>query len=380
MIWMRNLAAFTILVFLGFPPNASADEVAAPIALPIPAVATPTEATSSSRADRDSLREVRRNRKREDARLAGTAWSLSSPTQEKERTRTRKFRRPLAPYPPGVHWTDRPFIGLGTHIPRSGDTQFECEVVSYARSSRSALVRHSRWTGDTTGFGFPTFEEWSTRDRLRSESLNGLSHSWNWSLTSRLALALQSPGYIANSVRDLDSGAWSRNSSYSGLNGVQLKMRTSGSDTSATSQAIGVSFTRSGGYNFFDFSAVQVFPLGRATSGRLAATLETSSFESKPYLLDAGITRRVSPRWWSFAEYTAIRDIHDATTSVGLVSIGAARALGSRFMLDTGLRIGTTRQAADAQFFLGCSIRCGRSPRPPAPRAAMCYGAGICAL
>ena len=262
---------------------------------------------------------------------------------------------------------------MGTHVPRRGGVEIESEAISYARSTRFERALLSRWTPDTTGYGFPHYIYSYGPERFRRESVRAAVQQWSIGLASRVALVLVADGYASNRLTASQRDDNSMVEDWHYLNAVRLKLRPWGSDSSAWSNAIAVETGGRDDYAIVGGSLAQTFPLGRRAKGRFAASIEGVSevgaiyspdfsgdrrtFDSVP--IDAGlaIEHRWSPVLWLFADYTLHRDQYFPEVAVDVISLGAARGLGSRAMLDAGARFGTTRQSPDVQGYLGFSLR-----------------------
>jgi hypothetical protein len=333
------------------------------------------DAAGPSGAARDSMGTGRRRTPRDRKPLPSGWYSLTDATPEQMSGQGPEQKRRPPPYPKGLHWPDRPLLGVGTHVPRGGHVEMESEAVSYTRTTRTERSWQYRWTTDTTGYGFPHYVYFYGPERFRRETARAAVQQYSIGISSRVALMFAGDGYINDRLTASQRYGDSHVEGWHVLNAVKLKVRAWGSDSSRWSQAIAVESAVRDDYGIIGCSFAQDFPLGRRTMGRLAAGIEGASLFQREYVLlygrsghrptfdstplDAGlaIEHRFTPVLWGFAECTLHRDLSFPEVAADLVSVGAARAFGDHFMLDAGARFGTTRQAPDVQGFLGFSLR-----------------------
>ena len=366
----------SLLLFAG--AACACDSARASIAQPPdPAAVTRDAAGPPAMAARDSMRAGRGRTPRDRKPLPSGWYSLTEaqPGQTSDPWPEQKRRPP--PYPKGLHWPDRPLLGMGTHVPRGSHLEIESEVVSYTRTTRTERVLLSqRWTYDTTGYGYPHVVNSYGPERFRRETFRASVQQWSIGMSSRVAIVVAGDGYSHDRLTTSRHVDESQVEVWHALNALKLKVLPWGSDSSRWSHAIALGGAVRGDYWIIGYSFAQDFPLGRRTKGRLAAGIEGASifgreytllygrssrprsrFDSTPFDAGVAIEHRFTPELWGFAEYTQHRDFSFPEVATGLVSVGAARGLGVHVMLDAGARFGTTRQTPDVQGFLGFSLR-----------------------
>ncbi len=366
-------ALFT--VFLPFAGIASAyGATPAPAASAQDSTALAPEGLASPlKAPGDSTKSRPPKKTRHRDALAGSAWSIVD-----DGLATDRPRRTRPPYPKGLHWPDRPLAGIGTHIPGRGQVELESEAISYARSTRTESSLFSRWTTDTTGYGFPHYVYSYGPERFRREIVRAAVQQISIGISSHVAVVLASDGYTNNRltaeqvINDSQAVAWHK------LNAIKLKIRPWGSDSIGWSHAFALELAGRDEYAIVGYSFAQDIPLGRLTKGILSASVEGAhypgrryyansypyggppnepAFDFEPFDLSLSVEHRWTPALWSFTEWSLHRDLVLPEVSTGLVSVGAATSLGTHFMLDAGARLGTTRQSLDVQGFFGFSLR-----------------------
>lgn len=287
-------------------------------------------------------------------------------------------RRKHPPYSKGLHWPDRPLSGIGTHIPGRGQVELESEAISYARSTRTEPSWFSRWTTDTTGYGFPHYVNTHGPERFRREIVRAAVQHISLGISSRVAAVFASDGYTNNRLTAEQVTNNSQAVAWHKLSAIKLKLRPWGSDSIGWSHAIALELAGRDEYVIVGYSFSQDIPLGHRTKGSLSAAVEGAhypggrsygnsnlyggrrsepTFDFEPFDAALAIEHRWTPALWSFTEWSIHRDLVLPEVSTGLISLGAATSLGTHFMLDAGARFGTTRQSPDVQGFVGFSLR-----------------------
>ena len=384
---VRIAALFSVVLSLTGMTSAhgATPESAAPAqdSTALEAVAPPPDSTAlvpgitasplKTPGDSTQSRPSKKTRHRDE--LAGSAWSIVD-----DGSHVSFPRRQHPPYSKGLHWPDRPVSGIGTHIPGRGQTEFEIEAISYARSTRTEQTFQVQWTTDTTGYGFPHYTYSYAPERLIRETVLVAAQQWSIGFSKHVALVLVSDGYRSETQTAEQGMNNSVRESWHKLNAIKLKIKPWGSDSTGWSHAFALELAGRDEYVIVGYSFSQDIPLGHRTKGSLSAAVEGAhypgrryyaysdlygyrhapkepTFDFEPFDVSLSVEHRWTPALWSFTEWSIHRDLVLPEVSTGLISLGAATSLGTHFMLDAGARFGTTRQSPDVQGFFGFSLR-----------------------